>query len=151
MRYLVWAGAILLTFFLQSRVSVLDIPPDLTAILVFYAGIRHGETKGLLTGVLIGALEDSISSSIIGPNLLGKGMVGFSASFFISGGVFRWTPVLGIVALSFLTFLDNSIVYLSRSIFDKMPAPPASALFIAVMQSLINAPAGIFIRPKHVD
>ena len=151
MRTLSLAAAVFLAFFLQGRISVLGISPDLTALLAFYAGIRYGETRGLLAGVIIGALEDTISSSIIGPNLLGKGIVGFSSAFFVSGGFFRWTPILGIIAAALLTSLDNGVVFLLRGIFDRMPASPATALFIATMQSILNAPAGILVRPRNVD
>ncbi len=151
MTYILWAFLIFLSFFLQARISVLGVSPDLTALVVYYAGIKYGETRGLLSGVLIGALEDGLSSFIIGPNLLGKGMVGFFSAFFISGGFFRWTPLLGMIALSFFTVLDNSVVFLSRTLFDKMPAAPSSALFITIMQSVMNALAGIFIRPHNVD
>ncbi len=151
MKYILWPIAVFLSFFLQGRVSLLGISPDLTVLLVYYAGIRYGETKGLLAGVLIGALEDSLSSSVIGPNLLSKGLIGFSSSFFVSGGVLRWTPVLGLLAVSLLTVADNATVFLARSIFDKMPAAPSAALFVTIMQSVLNAAAGIFIRPRHVD
>ena len=151
MKYLLWVIAVFLSLFIQARVSVLDISPDLTVLIVFYIGIRHGETKGLLAGVLIGAFEDILSSSLIGPNMLGKGMVGFFSSFFISGGVFRWTNLLGIIAVFILTFFDNVFVFTLKGIFDRMPAAPSAALFVSVMQSLLNAPAGIFIKPRHAD
>ncbi len=151
MKYLLWPIVVFLCFFLQGRISVVGISPDLTVLIVYYAGIRYGETKGLLAGMVIGALEDSLSSSIIGPNLLSKGIIGFSSSFFVSGGVLRWTPFLGLFAVSLLTVVDNALVFLAQSIFDKMPAAPASALLIAIMQSILNATAGIFIRPKHAD
>jgi hypothetical protein len=32
-----------------------------------------------------------------------------------------------------------------------MPAAPSSVLLIAIMQSILNAVAGIFIRPKHAE
>ena len=130
---------------------MLGISPDLTAILIFFVGLRYGETRGLLLGVLTGAIEDSLSSSFIGPHMLSKGLMGFSSYFFLTGGLLRWTPVLGIIAVALLTFADNLVVFLARSVFDKMPATLSTAFFVSVMQSLLNAPAGIFIRPKHVD
>lgn len=151
MKYLLWPAAVFFCFFLQARVSILDISPGLTTLLVFYIGIRHGEAKGLLAGMLIGALEDLISSSIVGPNMLAKGMVGFSAAFFMAGNVFRWTTLLGVIAVFMLTFIDNLIVFFSRVFFDKMPAAFSTALFVSVMQSILNAPAGLFIRPGHAD
>lgn len=151
MKYVLWPIAVFLCFFLQGRVSVLGVSPDLTVLLVYYLGMRYGEKKGLLLGMAIGALEDSVSSSIIGPNMLSKGIIGFSSSFFISGGFLRWTPFLGLIAVSFLTVADNAIIFLSESIFDKMPAAPSYAVFVAIMQSLLNAIAGVLIRPRHAD
>lgn len=143
--------AVFLCFFLQGRVSVLGVSPDLTMILVYYLGIRYGETKGLLAGVIIGTLQDSISYSIIGPNMLSKGVVGFFSSFFISGGFLRWTPFLGLLAVSLLTVIDNAVIFLARSVFDNMPAAPSYALFVSIMQSVLNAIAGVFIRPRHAE
>lgn len=151
MKYLAWAAAVFFALFLQSRLSFLGVKPDLTVLLAYYAGIRYGERRGLLIGILIGAIEDSVSSAIIGPNLLAKGMIGFFASSFVSGGIFRWTPLLGGIAAGMLTFVDNSVVFLLRSIFESMPAMPTTALYIAAMQSLLSAPLGLFIRPRHAD
>jgi rod shape-determining protein MreD len=142
---------IFIAFLLQSGISVLGIFPNLTVLVVYYIGIRQGSTKGLLSGVLIGAVEDSLSSAILGPNMLAKGMVGFFSASFISGNVLIWTPVLGVIAAAFLTFTDNVIGFLSVSMFYKLPTNPSSALFAATMQSLINAPAGIFMRPKNAE
>jgi rod shape-determining protein MreD len=150
-RYLFWILIIFLSFFMQARISVVGIAPDLTVVLAYYAGIKYGQTRGLLSGVLIGTLEDGLSSSIIGPNLVGKGVVGFFSAFFISGGVFRWTPLFGIIALFFFTFIDNAVVFSARTLFDKMPATPSAAFFLTVMQSVLNALAGMLIRPRHVD
>jgi rod shape-determining protein MreD len=150
-RYLFWITAIFLALLLQGRVSLLGVVPNLTVLLVYYAGIRYGENRGLITGVLIGYLEDSLSNSIIGPNLLSKAMIGFFSAFFVSGGFFRWTTVLGIVAVSALTMADNMTVFLLRSIFDKMPVNFSNVLSISVMQALMNGPAGIFLRPKNAD
>lgn len=151
MKYLAWAAAVFLALFLQSKLSFFGVKPDLTVLIAYYAGIRYGESRGLLAGAVVGAVEDSVSAAIIGPNLLAKGVVGFLASFFVSGGVLRWTPVLGVIAVFVLTFVDNSVVYLLRTIFDRMPAMPTTALYIATIQSLLCAPAGIFIRPRHAD
>jgi rod shape-determining protein MreD len=151
MKYIHWALAIFFSLIIQSKLSILGVAPNLTALLAYYAGVRYGETRGLLVGALVGILEDSVSSSLIGPNMLSKGAIGYFASYAVYGGVFRWTPILGIIALSLLTFIDSSIVFLSRSLFDVMPAAISTYLFITLMQSLLNAPAGIFIKPEYAD
>lgn len=151
MKYLWWVLIIFLAFLLQSSVSFLAVFPNLTVLAVYYIGIRHGSTSGLLSGVLIGALEDSLSSTMIGPNMLAKGLVGLLSASFISGNLLVWTPFLGVLIAGFLTLTDNAVAFLSLTLFDKLPAHPSTALFIAIMQSLLNAPAGIFLRPKNAD
>ncbi len=151
MNYLWLALIIFLAFLLQSSVSILAVPPNLTVLVVYFIGIRYGGTRGLLTGVLIGALEDSLSTAMLGPNMLAKGMVGLLSASFISGNFLIWTPLLGTIAAALLTFTDNAIVFLSLTLFDKFPTHISTALFIAIMQSLMNASAGIFIRPENAD
>ena len=151
MKYLWLAPIIFLAFLLQGSISILDVSPNLTVLVVYFIGIRYGRTPGLLSGVLIGALEDSLSSAMLGPNMLAKGMVGFLSASFISGNFLIWTPLLGTIAVAILTCTDNIVVFLSLTLFDKPPTHPSAALFTTTMQSVMNAPAGIFMRPKNID
>lgn len=151
MKYLIASIVVFLAFLLQGKVSLLSVQPNLTAVLAYYAGITYGEHRGTAAGLLIGAIEDSLASPLLGPNMLSKGLVAFLSSFFISGGFFVWTPLLGILGICLLTLIDNSVVFFSLSIFDRLPASLSSAIFISVMQALLNSFAGIFIRPKHAD
>jgi rod shape-determining protein MreD len=151
MKFAWWIPVIFFAFLLQSRITIIGFSPNFTILIVYLIGIRYGSTKGLFLGVLIGALEDSLSSAMLGPNMLAKGMVGFLSASFISGNFLIWTPLLGIVAAALLTFADNAVAFLFLSLFDKMPARLSTAVFTAVMQSLMNAPAGIFMRPENAD
>lgn len=151
MKYLILSVAVLTAFILQTKISILSVAPNLTVLLAYYSGMMLGETKGMIAGLVIGGLEDSLSSSIIGPNMLGKGLVGYLSSFFLSGGVFVWTPLLGILGVALLTMIDNIAVFFSLSIFDAVPTNPSTLLLISTMQSILNAAAGMFIRPPHAD
>ena len=151
MKYICWTLIIFLAFLLQSSVSILAVSPNLTVIVVYFIGIRYGGTRGLLGGVLIGALEDSLSSTMLGPNMLAKGMVGLLSASFISGNFLIWTPLLGTIAAALLTFTGGIVAFLSLTLFDKFPTHISTALFTATMQSLMNASAGIFIRPDNAD
>ena len=150
MKYLLWAGITFLTFGIQGSISLFDITPNFTVILASYAGIREKELKGLFFGSLIGIVEDSLSGTFLGPNLLSKGLVGYLAAFLYSK-FFVWNPVLGMLTVSLLTMTDSFIVYTARSIFDTMPSGIAAAAFIIAMQSLYNAPLGIFLKKKSVQ
>ena len=147
--FLIFLG-VMLAFLLQIKISILGVSPDLTAAVAYYFGITGGSTKGVLFGSLIGAIEDSVGGSILGPNLLGKGLVGFFSSF-MSGSPLRWTPFLGIVSLAILTLMDGSIILLSRAIFDAMPTSLSSGILTLLGQGLFNGVIGIFIRPRNVD
>lgn len=151
MKYLWWPLIIFLAFLLQNSISILAVSPNLTVLVVYYIGIRHGGTKGLLAGALIGALEDIMASSMIGPNMLAKGMAGLLSASFLSGNFLIWTPLVGTFAVALLTFTSSTVVFLSLALFDKLPTHPATALFAATMQSLMNALAGIFMRPENAD
>lgn len=151
MRYVYWSLALFLALIIQSRLSLLGVSPNITILLAYFAGIRYGTSKGLFIGALIGAVEDSVSSLFLGPHMLSKGIVGYAASFMISGGFFRWTPILGMILLSMLTLTDNAVGFISRTVFDRMPDALSSMFFMSVMQSLLNAPAGIFLRPSDEE
>lgn len=147
MIYLLWAAIIFLTLIIQGSVSLFDVTPNLTVVLACYAGIREREVKGMFFGSLIGIIEDSLSGAFIGPNLLSKGLIGYLSSFVYSR-FFIWTPLLGIISIFVLTSIDSTVVFISRSFFDKIPVSTGSAAFIITVQSLLNAPLGIFLRPK---
>ncbi len=148
MRKVIFLGIIFLAFLLESRISVFGAPPNLTAALTYYFGLKNGEIKGMLFGSFIGLIGDSLSGSILGPNLLGKGLVGFFSAF-MSGSFFRWTPLLGMIGIFSLTALDGIIVFLSKTIFENMPTSVPNAIFIVLMSAIMNSFLGIFMRPKN--
>jgi len=147
MIYLLWAAILLFAFVLQGSISFFDISPNLTVILACYAGIKKREVNGMLIGSVIGIIEDSLSGAFLGPHLLSKGLIGYLSSLTYSR-FFIWTPLLGIITVSVLTFIDGLIIFASRSIFERMPAGFLVALFMIVIQSLLNAPFGFILRPK---
>jgi rod shape-determining protein MreD len=150
MTYVLWAGIILFTFFIEERISVFHVAPNFAALLVYYAGIRKGKLEGLFLGSIVGTVEDSLSGTFLGPNLLSKGIIGFFSSF-MSGSFFRWTPLLGAIGIGVLTMVDNTIVFTTRSFFDRMPTGFKAAAFKIIIQSLINIPLGLFLKPKNIQ
>lgn len=139
-------------FLLESRISIFGAQPDLAAAIAYYFGLKNGETKGMLFGSFIGLIGDSLSGGILGPNILGKGMVGFFSAFMSSasgGSFFRWTPVLGVIGISLLTAVNGIIVFLSKTLFEHMPTSIPSAMSIIFTAALINSSLGIFMRPQN--
>jgi rod shape-determining protein MreD len=147
MTYFLWAVLLLVALILQGSISFFDIAPNLTVIMACYAGIKKREIKGMLIGSAIGVIEDSLSGTLLGPHFLSKGLIGYLSSLTYSR-FFIWTPLLGIITMILLTFLDGLVIFVSRSIFDKMPVNFGVALFVLFIQSLLNAPFGLILKPK---
>lgn len=150
MKILSLAVVIILSLILQTRMSLFGISPSLMVVVAYYLGIKNSSTQGILAGSLVGLIEDSVVGGMIGPNILGKGMAGFFSSF-ISGGIFRWTPLLGMLAISALTMMDGLVVFLSRVLYETIPAPPSRVILSIVVQGLMNSALGIVIRPKNAE
>jgi rod shape-determining protein MreD len=148
MKKILFILIIFLAFILESRITVLGASPNLTAVIAYYFGLRNGETKGMLFGMTLGIIGDGLSGGIIGPNMLGKGLVGYFSSF-MSGSFFRWTPFLGMIGISVLTALDSIVVFISKSLFSHVPTSIVNAVSITLISSIINSFIGIFLRPKN--
>jgi rod shape-determining protein MreD len=146
-RYLLWALILFFVFIIQGSIAFFDIRPNLSVVLACYAGLREREVRGLFFGSLIGILEDSLSGAFLGPNLLSKGLIGYFSSLMYSR-FFIWTPLLGVISICILTFIDGILVVLSRGLFAAMPVTAGNAVFIITLQSLFNAPLGILLKPK---
>lgn len=148
MKYFLWAIALFITLILQGYFSLFNIIPNLTIVFAFYAGLRHGDMKGMAIGAAIGAIEDSISSMFLGPNMLSKGIAGFIASH-LYPRFFIWTSLIGMITTVIFTFIDSLMVFMMKSIFDRMPTDAITGLSIILIRSLINAPFGYFLKPKE--
>jgi rod shape-determining protein MreD len=149
MIYLLWALIILFTFVAQGSISLFDITPDFTVLLVCYVGVKKGEVKGMFFGALIGILEDSLSGAFLGPHLLSKGLLGYLSALLYSR-FFIWTPLLGIISAAVLTLMDSFMVFMLRSIFDRMPGGLGAALLVITLQALLNAPFGFLMKPGGI-
>ncbi|GMT47564.1 MAG: hypothetical protein IEMM0007_1130 [bacterium] len=133
-------------FLLQSVISTELIKVNLTLLLVYYFGLKRGELQGAAVGISVGFLEDTLSGQLIGPGMLGKGLVGILPAY-LSDGFFIWTPLLGMLAVFTLTVFDETVIYTSLSLFAQRPAPFQDFLALTLVKALINAPFGWLIRP----
>lgn len=135
---------------IKSQISLFGVTPNMTAVAAYYLGIKSGASRGLVFGSIIGIIEDSLGGNMLGPNLLGKGMVGFLASF-SAGNLFRWTPLLGMITIFVLTVMDGAVGFISRNIFGTSPGPLSTGMLTLLVQGLLNLGIGIFIKPRNVD
>lgn len=148
-KQLTWVIVLIAVLMLEAKVEVFGIRPNLTAVLAYYFGLRNGAVKGILYGSLIGIAVDSLSGGMLGPNLLGKGAVGFFSSYIAEGFFFKWTPVLGVLGISALTVLDGIAAFALTALFVSAPTSLWNAALIMLGQAALNAMAGPFIKPDE--
>ncbi len=145
---LLWMAVIAGVFLLQSLLSAGSLRLNLTLLPVYYLGLRRGEVPGVAAGLPVGFLEDALSGQIIGPGMLGKGMIGVLSTY-VSGSFFIWTPLLGILSIFALTVVDETVIYTSLSLFSQPPVPLRDFVVTVLIKALVNAPFGGLIRPEQ--
>lgn len=146
-----WFAILLIAAFVaESRFSPFGAGLNLTVLFAYWAGIRYGPVHGTLAGAAIGAVADSAASGILGPFMLSKATAGYLASF-LRGGLFMWTPLLGVIAIMVITALDGLIAYTCYSVFGQGTAAMGSVSVIILLQAAMNFWAGLLLRPKDEE
>lgn len=136
-------------FLLEAKIVIFGIRPGVTVLLAYYIGLKGGAVRGLLFGMVLGFLADSLSGGMLGPQILGKGAAGFFASY-MAGGIFvRWTPLLGLMGVFSLTALDGLAAFSAMAFFSSASLTFRGAALAVMGQSALNAAAGLFMRPDE--
>lgn len=158
-----WFIFIFFAFTLQSQISAFGYPLNFI-ILVVYAFVLHTvrkptkkdefmagewEIKGTVFGASIGILDDIITGSIVGPSCLSKGLVGFFSAVLFGNVFFKWTALLGIIVIFFLTIFDGLMQIVLRAIFSDIRISIYYVAQMILLQALINIPFGIFLKPSE--
>ncbi len=158
-----WLIFIFFAFTLQSQISAFGYPLNFN-ILVVYAFVLHiakkttkkeefpaseWEIKGAVFGASIGILDDIISGSIVGPSCLSKGLVGFFSAVLFGSVFFKWTTILGIIVIFFLTIFDGLMQIILRIIFNDIRISIYYVVQMILLQALINMPFGILLKPTE--
>ncbi|HMK55261.1 MAG TPA: hypothetical protein VK448_01335 [Dissulfurispiraceae bacterium] len=161
----VWIGVAILVLIIQPKLSLFEYPLNLSVVVVYAFAIRQSmqqsaavgsgdvstEIKATIFGAVVGLLEDGMSGSAIGPNLLGKGLVGLMSSFVFRDIFFQWDSSLGSIVLCILTIADGLIVIgLRLLVFNAVVSGWATAELIA-MQAIMNIPLGLLIKPGQKE
>lgn len=117
---------------LGDKIGILGIKPDIGLVIVYLIGFFCGEMDGLIMGILIGLVMDSLSPGFLAVNLLTKSLVGFIAGHL---GRLILNPLINpgiIMVLSFgcgiLTLLILQITTRRIALFDaiiRVVAPQA--------------------------
>ncbi|HXW69769.1 MAG TPA: hypothetical protein VEJ88_09215 [Dissulfurispiraceae bacterium] len=160
MNALKWILLTLLVFLLQTQCYFIRDFSDLPVILVYYFGMKSHqrnsdrdysgtkpELESVAFGVIIGFMEDVLSGSLIGPGLLSKGLVGLMTPVIFTDMIFKWTPLWGAITVIIFTLFDGMAVVGSRIIFTGIHVNGAILFQAICVQSIMNIPFGILLRP----
>lgn len=164
MRYFKWIFFSFLTFLIQTQgSSFFNISLNFTVVFVYFFALKNlprqsntsgyysgtSEIKCTAFGAVIGLLEDMLSGSIIGAAFFSKGLIGFLTVVTFTGIFFKWTPLLGCIAVIIFTFFDGIMVAIFRILFSNIDINAIDALKTIFIQTLINIPFGIIFMPKN--
>jgi len=140
-----WIFIAIILIILDSHLSFSGFKVNSTLLLVYYISITKKTVESFLWAVFIGMALDSLSSSLIGPNILSKG----SASLFISlvkSGVITWTPLLNALLGFTVTLIDDSVVFLSLTFFHTQPSEIIQAFYIILFHATMNGTIIYFFK-----
>ena len=102
-------GAYIIQMYFVPLIKISIWKPDLILLLILYIGLTYGAIPGILTGFIMGILQDAMSSNPIGMTALAHCLIGFMA-----GQVkqFKLAYNTRIVAALLLMLLHGLIFYL---------------------------------------
>ena len=146
LRCFVWLFSLILTLVIQSSFTIYNTSLNLTVLFAYYAGVKGKEIIGLFIGAMVGFLEDNLSGSLAGINMLSKGLIGYMSAF-VYNKYFIWTPLFGVVIVVLFTLIDGLLIYTLNSLFNKTPADLSVAFVVIIVQGILNAIFGYFIKP----
>ena len=160
MTLVAWIFVAVAAMIFQSKISLFGYPLNLSVVIVYAFGISQSiqqsasrsvsvsaEIKSVIFGAAVGILEDGMTGTVMGPNLLGKGFAGFVSSFIFRDVFFQWDSVLGGIVLCLLTVADGFIVIGARLIFSNAAVGGWAVSRLIVLQAIMNIPLGLLIRP----
>jgi hypothetical protein len=157
----IWIFLASLAILVQPMITVFDFPLNLTIVLVYVFAIKapplqsastsftdvKAEIRGSAFGVGIGLIEDAMSGSILGLNVLSKGLIGFISSILFRDIFFQWTPAIGCAVIFALTIIDGLILILTSHFIAGTPVRGFEVVEMLLVQALLNFPLGFIIRP----
>ncbi len=132
---------------------------DLPLVIVIHIALMRGKTSGMVSGLILGYLQDALSGGILGFNGLAKVVAGFTAGFlrekfFVRSTAHRSISVAGAV-LSFLVVKISTLALFAQpypspllaSFLWALVGNTAAALLIHVLLDRFETSFGI--RPEE--
>ncbi|MBF0343121.1 MAG: rod shape-determining protein MreD [Nitrospirae bacterium] len=128
--------------------SFFDYRFNFTTLLVFYIGVQWPISRAFLWAFMIGLVLDSLSLRLIGPHILSKVIVVF-LTYFFKTGIFNLASLLSAILCFVFTIIDGIVVYISLSLFDVRPTPPAAAINLITFQAVVNSIMAYYLFEKN--
>lgn len=161
----VWIIAAILALLLQPKLSPFESPLNLSVAVVYAFGIKNAiqhssatgsadvsaEIKATFFGAAVGLIEDGMTGSVIGPNVLSKGLTGFISSFVFRDIFFLWESSLGGIVLCLLTMADGIVDVGARLLFSNTVIGGRAVVELIMIQAIMNIPIGLLVKPGHKD
>ncbi|MFP6891438.1 MAG: rod shape-determining protein MreD [Nitrospinota bacterium] len=118
--------------------------PDAMLLVTLYIGMRRGSEGGLITGFILGLLQDILSGGLLGANSLSKGLSGF-----LTGGLVRniarrnW---FFLVALVFFATAFNVLLWAALSLLFQPDLGISAGYWLASLKTIVlNAVLAPFV------
>ena len=142
------AGSVILALLIEAFLLVhfrwaalLELP---LLVTIYFSLSRRNPSSGLLLGMIIGVLQDSLSHTPIGFYGIAKTLVGFLASS-IGARLDVEHPISRFLLTFFFFFFHNAVLVLTeRLLLAQRPPYLTSKLLIA---GLVNAGIAMFLFP----
>ena len=147
-RFWIAVIVVMAAFVIETRFTPFGLGLNVTVLLAYYVGLRYGPMQGVLAGAAIGAAADSVSGGMLGPMMLSKSTAGYMASN-LRSGLLIWTPALGVMAVMAVTLVDGLMAHGALSVFGQGSVSLGEVSKTVFWQALINAAAGLLIRPRE--
>ena len=152
-RNLLWAIAVTAAALIETTwlkaISVMDVTPNLTLLMVIYFAIADGEERAMFTGALGGMFQDVARSAVLGHHVLCLVIVGFASGRIATrlvtehpavkaGLVFCASIVCGLLQILIQYVQDPELAVMHNIIARVVPGAFYTALFTPVLFFLLD-------------
>jgi rod shape-determining protein MreD len=136
--------ALLLEAFLRASFRWADLLELPLLVTIYFALSRRNPSGGLLLGMIIGLLQDSLSHTPIGLYGIAKTLVGFMASS-LGARIDVEHPISRFLITLFFFFVHNSVLVLISRVLIAQQQPYLTVRLLTA--SLVNAALAVALFP----
>lgn len=152
-RNLYWAIAVMVAALVETTwlkaISVMDVTPNLTLLLVIYFAMADGEERAMFTGAMGGLFQDVARSTVLGHHVLCLVLVGYASGRIATrlvtehpavkaGLVFCASIVYGLLAILVQYVQTPDLAAMHNIVARVVPGAFYTALFTPVLFFLLD-------------